>query len=101
MKPFHGWTNAETDIANGFIRADRAAHAHFLRVSREMDIGELAEAIGDYYGEVLPEMPSIYAHLLCASLARVNWRELAEEIAADAEFAADNFEAHAQAEGNA
>ncbi len=69
---------------NLWMHENQSEVRHFTEQAKTLIPSELAECIEDYYSEVLPQMPGVYADLLAGALANVNWRELAKQLAEDA-----------------
>ena len=88
---YNGWTNRETWLVNLWMHENQSEVRHFTEQAKTLIPSELAECLEDYYSEVLPQMPGVYADLLAGALANVNWRELAKQLAEDASY--DNAKA--------
>ena len=86
MNDYNGWTNRETWLVNLWMHETPSEVRHFTEQAKTLVLSELAECIEDYYSEVLPEMPEVYADLLAVAWANVNWRELAQQLAEDASY---------------
>lgn len=83
------WTNRETEIVNDWMERDEARNAYAIDAARDyyFDHDEDREAAAEGLADCLEaeaketagdlDVPDMFFKLLEASLAKVNWREIA------------------------
>ena len=77
---YNGWTNRETWIVNLWLTNEESYYHELCAIINNSPSGEQAEEIERYVHWLVDtdECASITSDLLSASLARVDWYEIAE-----------------------
>ena len=81
MSKYNGWSNYETWCVNLWLDNDGGDVQYWQE--QELSTEDLADALEAAFLESMPDLHGAYADLLSNSLARVDWREIAEGIADD------------------
>jgi len=95
-KQYNGWTNYETWVVNVWIDNEEGTYNYWREVAQEVSddletptngmtrmdeaVYLLTDRLREHYEENRPELTGVYADLIGAALAEVNWREIAEHL---------------------
>ena len=82
---YQGWTNYPTWAVALWINNNQALQARAHELARGLEGRELADALLDLIGDVLPDMGGLEGDLLTWAVGQSNWRELAVSFREDAQ----------------